>query len=291
MAARPILTIGQQCHLVAHQDALKPALTAAKTSDSGAIFSGGGDVAAALAAFDLGGACRAPGRLLSAGQKRRLALSRLALTAEPVASRRADGRARPRLAGAAGKLMAAHLDHGGLMIVATHVDIGLDEPATASIWATWRWPAMNGLIALVRRDVLLALRQGGGAGTAIGFFLTVVVLLPLGIGPDLALLQRIAPGRAVDRAAAVGAAVGGTHFPGRLRGRLARTVHHGSGSARSRGRAKAVAHWLTAGLPLALAAPLLGFLLNLAPGLVLPLALAMVTGSLPCRCWPASGRR
>ena len=38
------------------------------------------------------------------------------------------------------------------------------------------------------------LRQGGGAGTALGFFLTVIVLLPLGLGPDQALLQRIAPG-------------------------------------------------------------------------------------------------
>ena len=53
---------------------------------------------------------------------------------------------------------------------------------------------MNMLTALVRRDLLLVLRQGGGAGTALGFFLTVVVLLPLGLGPDLALLQRIAPG-------------------------------------------------------------------------------------------------
>ena len=48
--------------------------------------------------------------------------------------------------------------------------------------------------ALIRRDLMLATRQGGGAGTAIGFFVTVIVLLPLGLGPDQALLQRIAPG-------------------------------------------------------------------------------------------------
>jgi len=48
--------------------------------------------------------------------------------------------------------------------------------------------------ALIRRDLMLAARQGGGAGTAIGFFVTVMVLLPLGIVPDQALLQRIAPG-------------------------------------------------------------------------------------------------
>ena len=53
---------------------------------------------------------------------------------------------------------------------------------------------MSVLKALIRRDLVLAWRQGGGTGTALGFFLTVVVLLPLGIGPDQALLQRIAPG-------------------------------------------------------------------------------------------------
>ena len=43
---------------------------------------------------------------------------------------------------------------------------------------------MNLIIALIRRDLTLSMRQGGGAGTALGFFLTVVVLLPIGIGPD-----------------------------------------------------------------------------------------------------------
>ena len=49
---------------------------------------------------------------------------------------------------------------------------------------------MKLLWALVRRDLMLATRQGGGAGTAIGFFVTVIVLLPLGLGPDQSLLQR-----------------------------------------------------------------------------------------------------
>ena len=49
-------------------------------------------------------------------------------------------------------------------------------------------------LAILKRDLTLAIRQGGGIGTAIGFFLTVVVLLPLGLGPDQNLLSRIAPG-------------------------------------------------------------------------------------------------
>ena len=53
---------------------------------------------------------------------------------------------------------------------------------------------MKLLLALLRRDIILAARQGGGVGTAVGFFLTVLVLLPIGIGPDQATLQRLAPG-------------------------------------------------------------------------------------------------
>ena len=53
---------------------------------------------------------------------------------------------------------------------------------------------MKLILALIKRDLTLSLRQGGGVGTALGFFLTVVVLLPIGIGPDQALLARIAPG-------------------------------------------------------------------------------------------------
>jgi heme exporter protein B len=139
---------------------------------------------------------------------------------------------------------------------------------------------MTGLAALVRRDMLLALRQGGGAGTALGFFLTVVVLLPLGIGPDLALLQRIAPG-ALWIALLLSVLLSAERiFQADYEDGSLELFTLGPAALELVVGAKAVAHWLTAGLPLALAAPLLGFLLNLAPNLVLPLAAAMVTGSL-----------
>ena len=46
--------------------------------------------------------------------------------------------------------------------------------------------------ALVRRDLHLAVREGGAVGTALGFYLIVVTMLPLGLGPDLKQLGRIA---------------------------------------------------------------------------------------------------
>jgi heme exporter protein B len=138
---------------------------------------------------------------------------------------------------------------------------------------------MTMLTALVRRDLLLALRQGGGAGTALGFFLTVVVLLPLGLGPDLALLQRIAPG-ALWIALLLSVLLSAERiFQADYDDGSLELFTMGPAALELVVAAKALAHWLTAGLPLALAAPLLGFLLNLAPGLVLPLALSMVTGS------------
>ena len=49
-------------------------------------------------------------------------------------------------------------------------------------------------LELLARDVRLALREGGAIGTALGFYLIVVSILPIGLGPDLNLLSRIAPG-------------------------------------------------------------------------------------------------
>ena len=50
---------------------------------------------------------------------------------------------------------------------------------------------MTALAALIRRDIQIALRVGGGALIGVLFFLTVVVLMPFAIGPDLALLTRL----------------------------------------------------------------------------------------------------
>jgi len=123
--------IAQQCHFVGHQDALKPALTARENLGFWGGFLGDGDVAAGLAAFDLTAIAGLQAGLLSAGQKRRLALSRLALVRRPIwlldePTVGLDSASQERLAA----LMTSHLAGGGLMIVATHVDFGLDAART-----------------------------------------------------------------------------------------------------------------------------------------------------------------
>lgn len=138
---------------------------------------------------------------------------------------------------------------------------------------------MSMFAAILARDLRLVLRQGGGAGTAIGFFLTVVVLVPLGIGPDLDLLSRIAPG-VLWIALLLSVLLSADRV-------FQADYEDGSLELMSLGLlplelivlAKALAHWLATALPLAVAAPLLGVLLNLPPALFAPLAAAMIVGS------------
>lgn len=119
------------------------------------------------------------------------------------------------------------------------------------------------MIALLVRDLRLAIRAGGGFGLGLAFFLLVAVLVPLGVGPQGATLARIAPGilwvgallsclLSLDRIFALDWEDGTLDLlataPVPLEGVVA---------------VKALAHWLVTGLPLTLAAPVLGLLLNL----------------------------
>ncbi len=148
---------------------------------------------------------------------------------------------------------------------------------------------MSLLLALIRRDLVLSLRQGGGAGTALGFFLTVVVLLPIGLGPDQALLQRLAPG-ALWIALLLSVLLSADRI-------FQQDYEDGSLDIMAMGPvplelvalAKSLAHWLSTGLPLAVSAPLLGFLLNLDPAVILPLILAMALGSVALSLLAAVG--
>ena len=124
------LSTGQQAHYIAHQEAVKGALTVAENLAFWRDVLGGGDLDGALAAFDLGRLADYPAAMLSEGQRRRLALSRLALIPrvlwlldEPTVGLDAASLAR------LGALLAGHLAKGGLAIAATHVNL----PVTAEV--------------------------------------------------------------------------------------------------------------------------------------------------------------
>ncbi|MEP2784258.1 MAG: heme exporter protein CcmB [Pseudoruegeria sp.] len=125
------------------------------------------------------------------------------------------------------------------------------------------------MIALLLRDLRLAVRSGGGFGLGIAFFLILVVLVPFGVGPESAILARIAPGilwvgallaclLSLDRIFALDFEDGSLDLlataPVPMEGIVA---------------VKALAHWLTTGLPLTIAAPFLAVLLSMpAEGMV-----------------------
>jgi len=139
---------------------------------------------------------------------------------------------------------------------------------------------MKAISSLISRDLGVALRQGSSLGTAIGFFLTVMMLLPIGLGPDQALMQRIAPG-ALWIALLLSVLLSADRiFQDDYDDGSLDLLALGPLSFELVVLTKACVHWLTAGLPLAVMAPLLGFLVNIAPWQVMPLAAAMIIGSL-----------
>lgn len=110
---------------VGHQDAVKPGLTAAENLRFAAALTGG-VAAEALAAVGLERLADLPARMLSAGQKRRLALARLALGSAPLwlldePTLGLDTASIDRFGG----LLAAHRGRGGMVVAATHVPLPL----------------------------------------------------------------------------------------------------------------------------------------------------------------------
>ena len=143
---------------------------------------------------------------------------------------------------------------------------------------------MTPLSALLFRDMRLAVRVGGGALMGVLFFLIVVTLVPLAVGPDLAQLRRIGPAMLW-----LGALLASLLTLDRL---FAADQEDGSLDLMLMGRAplelvvlvKATAHWITTGLPLVIVTPLLGLFLNLEPGAILRVALALLVGTPALTC-------
>jgi heme exporter protein B len=117
--------------------------------------------------------------------------------------------------------------------------------------------------AVLARELTLALRSGGGAGLGLAFFLIVVLLVPLGVGPQADTLAAVAPGMlwiaallacllSLDRLFQTDAEDGTLDV-------LALSPLPLEALA----ALKALAHWLTTGLPLVVVAPVLAVTLSL----------------------------
>jgi len=124
----PARSVGEECHYVGHLNGVKASLTVEENAAFWCRFFGGTHqgLEAALAAFGLAGLRDIPAAYLSAGQKRRLSLARVMLTRRPIwlldePTVSLDHAAQ----GALTRVLAVHLAAGGLLIAATHADLGL----------------------------------------------------------------------------------------------------------------------------------------------------------------------
>ena len=132
---------------------------------------------------------------------------------------------------------------------------------------------------LVRHELTLALRGGIGTLMAVVFFVIAVTLFPLAVGPELGLLSRIAPG-AIWVAALLAALLSldrlfvADHEDGSLEQLMLGVL-----PLEFVVLAKTVAHWLTTGLPLAAAAPVLAILLNMSVDGLIILIVSLLLGT------------
>ncbi len=138
---------------------------------------------------------------------------------------------------------------------------------------------MNAFLALLRRDLKLAMREGAALGTALGFYLVVVAMMPLGLGPDLKLLSRIAPGvlwiaLLLSALLSLPRMFEADHEDGSLEVMATAPLPLELAVA-----SKALAHWISTGIPLALMTPVLGLMLNLEFGLAPVLVATMLAGT------------
>jgi heme exporter protein B len=138
---------------------------------------------------------------------------------------------------------------------------------------------MRPFLALVRRDLTLALRDGGGAGTAVGFYLIVVALMPLGLGPDPSLLARIATGVLWIALLLAALLSMGRLFEADAEDGSLDVFATAGLPLEAVVLAKVTAQWLSVAVPLVLAAPVLGLMLNLDLALVPLLVATMLAGT------------
>ena len=113
-------------HYIAHSDAMKPAMSVEQNLQFWCDVLGGSAITKALKAFDLEGLRRDPVQLLSAGQRRRLCLSRLFVVERPLwlldePTTALDATSQNILI----VRIQQHLAAGGLVIAATHGEVGV----------------------------------------------------------------------------------------------------------------------------------------------------------------------
>lgn len=135
------------------------------------------------------------------------------------------------------------------------------------------------LRTILHRDLQLAWRQQADLASALFFFIIVVSLFPLGIGPETALLRKLAPGILWVAALLATLLTLPRLFADDLRDGSLEQLALAPQPLALIVLGKVLAHWLTAGLPLALLAPVLGLQFDLPADALLILVFALLAGT------------
>jgi heme exporter protein B len=138
---------------------------------------------------------------------------------------------------------------------------------------------MKAFWTLIARDLRLARRLGGNVATALGFYLVIVATLPLGLGPDLNLLSRIAPGVLWVALLLSSLLSADRMFHDDYEDGSLEIIALGPLPLELVALAKAIAHWIAVGIPLLLLAPVLALLLNMEERAYGPLMLTLLVGT------------
>ena len=141
---------------------------------------------------------------------------------------------------------------------------------------------MNAFVALLKRDLVLSYRQGIDAWVVVLFFLAAGILFPFAIGPEPNALMRVSTGVVLSMAALAALLSLDRLYQGDFEDGSLDLMALGPLPLELAALAKALAHWLSTGLPLLVAAPLLALMLNAPAGSYWPmlLALALATPAL-----------
>lgn len=135
------------------------------------------------------------------------------------------------------------------------------------------------LLTVIRRDLLLAARRRGDWLTAQFFFVMVVSLFPLGVGPEPELLKRIAPGVVWVAATLASLLSLSRLFADDYRDGSLERMLLSPEPAVLLALGKAIAHWLIYGIPLLLVAPVLGIQFALPGEAIGVLVLSLAIGT------------
>jgi heme exporter protein B len=236
-----------------------------------------------LAALGLGRAAQLPARSLSQGQRKRLALARLhGAEGEPHRcgfwtnhSMRWTRMQWPRYA----PTLDRHFARGGMLLYTTHTDLALQPRQALELSLAGICAMMSAFLGVIRRDLLLAMRNRADVLSSVFFFIIVAALAPLGLGPEPAMLRTIGPGMLWIAALlasmlALHRLFAQDHADGTLEQML---LSPEPASLLVAG--KILAHWITTGIPLIVLSPLLALQFGLPAEQVLILMASLLLGT------------